>query len=281
MLTLVPAKKLGMTSVFDEAGTTLPATVLEPFDLYVLRKKTVAKDGYAALVLAYKGTKDKHLSQPAKGALTKAGIDLALGKSYEIRVKEEDLGLFEAGQVVRPETFLVYWGEATVKGVSKGRGFQGVMRRHNFRGVKMTHGHTIHRKPASNNATDPARVFKGSRRPGRMGNENVTVKNLSVFEYDRLHNIMVLQGTVPGAKGGLVWVKMTRELDKTVVDQQYQVYLDSKAQEELEEAELAAAPVVAAEVERVDAPAVEVSDSEPPADEPGDAPSEPEGGEEA
>ena len=263
MLNLIPAKKLGMTSVFDGAGTTMPATVLEPYDLYVLRKKTISKDGYSAVVLAYRGTKDKHLSKPKKGELTKAGIELALGATFEVKLSEKELEELSSGQLLRPENFLIYWGEAAVSGISKGRGFQGVMRRHNFKGVKMTHGHTIHRKPASNNGTDAARVFKGSRRPGRMGNEQVTVKNLTVFEYDRLHNILVMQGTVPGAKGGLVWVKLTKELEKDIVEQQYQVYLETKAEEEVDaDSAPAAAPENAAK------PSAEVEDA-PAADENG------------
>ena len=263
MLTLIPAKKLGMTNVFSETAATRPATVLEPYDLYVLRKKTAAKDGYFALVLAYKETTDKHITSPRKGELRKAEIEAALSRSFEVKMSEEEIGQFTLGQLVRPESFLKYWGEATVSSISKGKGFQGVMKRHNFKGVRMTHGHTIHRKPASNNATDPARVFKGSRRPGRMGNERVTVKNLSVFEYDRLHNLLVLEGTVPGPKGALVWAKMASELDKATVDAQDQVFIDTKAQEEetAEAVETEAAEVVA-EFEESVAPSVESASGE-------------------
>lgn len=265
MLNTIPAKKLGMTSVFDGAGTTMPATVMEPFDLYVVQKKTVAKDGYFAVVLAFQETTPKHLNKPKKGQLAKAGIEENLRNLFEVKVTEEQLSTFTLGQQLKPEEFLPYWGEATTIAISKGKGFQGVMKRHNFKGVKMTHGHTIHRKPASGGATDPARQLKGSRRPGRMGNERVTIKNLTVFEYNRLHNILVLQGTVPGPKGGLVWVKRTKELDKEIVDMQYQDYLEAKAEEEAEAAaEVIAAPV-AAPVEEVQEP--EVASAEAPVSE--------------
>lgn len=249
MLNTIPAKKLGMTSVFDGAGTTMPATVMEPFDLYVVQKKTVAKDGYSALVLAFQETAPKHVNKPKRGQLAKAGITESLRRVFEVKVSEDQLNDIEVGKQLKPEEFLPYWGEASVAGISKGKGFQGVMKRHNFTGVRMTHGHTIHRKPASGGATDPARQLKGSRRPGHMGSERVTVKNLTVFEYNRLHNILVVQGTVPGPKGGLVWVTRTKELEKEIVDLQYQDYLDAKAEEEAEDAAGGAAP--AAEVASV------------------------------
>ncbi len=242
MLNTIPAKKLGMTSVFDGAGTTMPATVMEPFDLYVVQKKTVAKDGYSAVVLAFQETAPKHVKKPRMGQLAKAGISETLRRLFEVKVAEEQLNSLEVGQHLKPEEFLPYWGEASVAGISKGKGFQGVMKRHNFSGVRMTHGHTIHRKPASGGATDPARQLKGSRRPGHMGSERVTVKNLTVFEYNRLHNILVVQGTVPGPKGGLVWVTRTKELDKEIVDLQYEDYLEAKAEEEAEEVVAESAP---------------------------------------
>jgi large subunit ribosomal protein L3 len=237
MLTVVPAKKLGMTSVFDGGGTTMPATVVEPFDVYVLRKKTIERDGYSAVVFAFEETAEKHVNKPHQGQLSKAGIDKILRRSFEVRMPAEKMAEFVIGVCIHPEEYLYFWGEANVTSVSKGRGFQGVMRRHNFRGVKATHGHTIHRKPASGGATDPARQLKGSRRPGHMGHENVTIKNLTIFEYDRLHNIIVLHGNVPGPKGGLVWVTMTKELEKEILDTQYQVYLEAKAEEGRIEAE--------------------------------------------
>jgi len=261
MLSLIPAKKLGMTSVFDEAGTTIPATVLEPYDVYVVRKKSMHRDGYSALVLGYSERAEKHITKPVKGQLLKAGISSNLSRFYEIKLPEEEAANLEAGQRLEPSSFLKYWGEVAATGISKGKGFQGVMKRHNFRGIRMTHGQTIHRKPASNNATDPARVFKGSRRPGRMGNEKVTVKNLSVFEYDRLHNIIVLSGTVPGAKGGLVWVKMTKELDKAIVDQQDVVYEEAVAEEARIAAELGE-ELVSAPVEEPSEPIGESESSE-------------------
>ncbi len=237
MLTVVPGKKLGMTSVFDGGGTTMPATVIEPYDLYVIRKKTVSKDGYSAIVIGFDESTDKHINKPMKGQLDKVGITIPLRKSFEIRMDEADLNQFEVGKIAKPEDFLYLWGTVNVTAVSKGKGFQGVMRRHNFRGVRATHGHTIHRKPASGGATDPARQLKGSRRPGHMGSERVTIKGLTVFEYDRLHNIIVIHGNVPGPKGGLVWVKLAKELDKEVVETQYEAYLEAKAAEEKIKAE--------------------------------------------
>ncbi|MCD6118792.1 50S ribosomal protein L3 [bacterium] len=232
MLTVVPAIKLGMTSVFDGAGTTMPATVMEPFDVFVLRKKTVEKDGYSALVLAFEESLPKRVNKPISGQLAKAGIDSPLKRSFEIRMTEEEMGEFEIGDLIEPKEYLTHWGGANVTARSKGRGFQGVMKRYNFKGVKATHGHTIHRKPASGGATDPARQLKGSRRPGHMGNERVTIKNLTIFEYDRRHNVIVLHGNVPGPKGGLVWIKMTRQLDEDTLDKQHKAYIETKAEED-------------------------------------------------
>ena len=245
MLTVVPAKKLGMTSVFDGGGTTMPATVVEPFDVYVLRKKTVERDGYSAVVLAFDESTEKHVNKPKRGQLAKADIDKMLRRSFEVRMLAEKMVDFEIGACIQPEEYLYFWGEASVTSISKGRGFQGVMRRHNFRGVRATHGHTIHRKPASGGATDPARQLKGSRRPGRMGNERVTIRNLTIFEYDRLHNIIVLHGNVPGPKGGLVWVTMTKELEKEILDTQQAAYLEAKAKEDVQGAGTAKSEAVA------------------------------------
>ena len=268
MLSTIPAKKLGMTSVFDGAGTTMPATILEPFDLYVVQKKTVMKDGYSALVLAFEDIAEKHVNKPKSGQLKKAGIEQPLKRMFEVKVDESALESFTLGQVIKPEDFLPYWGEATTAGTSKGRGFQGVMRRHNFKGVRMTHGHTIHRKPASGGATDPARQFKGSRRPGHMGSERVTVKNLTVFEYNRLHNILVVQGTVPGPRGGLVWVTRTKELEKEIVDLQYQDYLEAKAEEETSVAaaaeEISVSTVLDQSQEQADIKEPETSETQQP-----------------
>lgn len=218
----------------------MPATVVEPYDLYVIRRKTVSRDGYSAIVIGFEESADKHVNKPAKGQLLKANITVPLRRFFEIRVDENESSQFEIGKRVKPEDFLYLWGTVNVTAVSKGKGFQGVMRRHNFHGVRMTHGHTIHRKPASGGATDPARQLKGSRRPGHMGSERVTIKGLTVFEYDRLHNIIVIHGNVPGPKGGLVWVKLAKELDKEIVETQYEAYLEAKAEED--RIELASSP---------------------------------------
>ena len=211
MIKKIPVKKLGMTSAFDGAGTTVPVTLVEPLEVVVTELKRPEKHGYSAIQAAYGEVLPKRLNKPHLGTLKRAGVDSALSHLYESRVAPEELEGLEPGQQIRPQELLSNWGEVKVSGISKGKGFAGVVKRWGFRGQCRTHGDPDNRRPMSNNATDPARVFKGSRRPGRMGNKLITVKRATVFDYDPELNVLALTGSVPGPNGGTLIIDLVSE----------------------------------------------------------------------
>jgi large subunit ribosomal protein L3 len=211
MIKSIPTIKVGMTSSFDEAGTTVPVTILQPYKLVVTEIKRPEKHGYAAVQVAFRPNLAKRVTKPLKGITAKAGVKEVYSRFYEVHVAPEDLEQFQLGQLIDPAEFLSRWDQITVTGTSKGKGFAGVVKRWGFAGQQRTHGDPDNRRPMSNNATDPARVFPGSRRPGRMGNEQVTLKGLTVFEYDAKLNILVVSGSVPGHNGAQVFVNLVAE----------------------------------------------------------------------
>lgn len=212
-------RKVGMTQVFTAGGERIAVTVLELGPCVVTQTKTVASDGYEALQLAFDPVLDeatsrdlspeqrekrlaKRVRKPQRGHFAKAGT-APCRVVRELRV--EAAGNVAVGSVLTAEVFAV--GELVdVTATSKGKGFQGAMKRHHFSGQGASHGAKIHRKPASAGATDAARVFKGKRGPGQMGNARVTVRNLVVEMVDATANLLVLRGAVPGPTGGLVVV---------------------------------------------------------------------------
>jgi len=210
MIKKLPAKKIGMTSAFDDNGRTVPVTLVQPLAVVVTEIRRPETHGYSAVQLAYGETTAKHIRKPRAGVLRKAGTDLNLRSSYETRQEAGDFDGIEVGQQIAPEA-VANWAEVRVSGTSKGKGFAGAMKRWGFRGQARTHGDPDNRRPMSNNATDPARVFKGSRRPGRMGNEKVSIKGLKVQSYNANLNLLAIKGSVPGPTGGLVWVTVTAE----------------------------------------------------------------------
>ncbi len=214
MIEVIKAKKIGMTNVFEGAGTTVPVTLVRPYKMVVTQIKTREKDGYNAIQLAYCETTEKHVNKPILGILKKAGVNKYYRKFYEVKVKEEDIPKFKLGQLIDPSEFLIYWAEVDVTGISKGRGFAGVMKRHGFHGQSRTHGDPDERRPQSSGATDPARVFPGTKKPGHMGNSRVTVKAMSCYEYNKELDVLVLQGSVPGPNGGEVTLKLRKLLSK-------------------------------------------------------------------
>ena len=211
MIPTIKGEKLGMTSVFDGAGTTTAVTLVRPYKAVVTRVKTPAKDGYSALQLAYQETTPKHVSKPVRGILNRAGVPPSYRKFYEVRLPEGQLDEFRPGQEIDPTGFLLAWAEVNVTGTSKGKGFAGVVKRWGFRGQCRTHGDPDNRRPMSSGATDPARVFKGSRRAGHMGNRRTFQKACSVFEYFRALNVLVVQGSLPGPTGGELTLTVTRQ----------------------------------------------------------------------
>ena len=196
--------KLGMTQVFDDESRIVPVTVVEAGPCTVAQVKTVDRDGYAAVQLAF-GAR-KHVSKPAKGHLAKADLETAKVLA-ELRYDGED-ELPSLGDTITCDTFVP--GETIdVTGTSKGKGHAGVMKRHNFRGMGDGHGvKKKNRHPGSvGNASTPGRTFKGKRMAGRMGGERVTVQNLEVVDVDTEHGLILVKGAVPGANGSVVFIR--------------------------------------------------------------------------
>ena len=198
--------KLGMTRIFDDAARALPVTVIEAGPCRVTQIRTEDRDGYTAVQLAYGELPPRKANKPQAGHFAKAGVAPAR-RLVEVRV--DDPASYQDGQELAVDGMFVPGAWVDVTGVSKGKGFQGVMKRHNFRGKEASHGaHKVHRSPGAIGAcATPSRVFKGTKLPGRMGGERSTVLNLAVVGVDAERNLLVVKGSVPGPKGGLVFVR--------------------------------------------------------------------------
>jgi large subunit ribosomal protein L3 len=197
------AKKLGMTQVFQDDGSVARVTVLQAGPCPVTAVRTVERDGYDAVQLAFGQTKEKHLSKPELGHLKKAD-SAPMRHLVEFRDVAADLQL---GQAVTVDSFEV-GGRVKIAGVSKGKGFQGTIKRHNFKSGPKSHGSHNVRAPGSIGASaDPARVFKGIRGPGQMGNKRVTQPGLEIVAVDPQQNLLLVRGSVPGPRGGVVEVR--------------------------------------------------------------------------
>jgi large subunit ribosomal protein L3 len=193
--------KLGMTQLFGEDGTVTSVTVIQAGPCVVTQKKTLEKDGYVAAQIAYGDVKPRRLNKPLLGHLKKAGVS---PKKHLIEVRGEDLVVGEEFTV----SIFAPGDEVKVVGVSKGKGFQGVMKRHGFAGGPGGHGSHFHRAPGSVGASaDPARVYPGTRLPGHMGAVQVTQLGLSVVATDPERNLLLVKGSVPGSKGSLVVIR--------------------------------------------------------------------------
>jgi large subunit ribosomal protein L3 len=198
-------RKLGMTQVWDAEHRVVPVTVIEAGPCRVVQLKTPERDGYSAVQLAYGTTKQSRLTKPQQGHLAKSGAEPSRDLA-ELRV--DDLAGYEVGQVIAADVFDA--GDLVdVTGVSKGKGFSGVMQRHNFKGQGASHGnHKKHRAPGAIGAcATPARVFKGVRMAGQHGAQKVTTLNLEVVEGDPERGLLLIKGSVPGANGSLVLVR--------------------------------------------------------------------------
>ena len=201
-------KKIGMTQIFDENGAALPVTLIEAGPCFVTQVRTAQNEGYSAVQLGFEEVKPKRLAGGELGHLKRNNLPplkyLREFRAKEIQVTEGDkidVTLFAVGENV------------DVSGTSKGKGFAGAVKRYHFRGGPKTHGQSDRlRGPGSNGATTtPGRVFKGSRRPGHMGNDAVTAQNLQVVLVDAERNVIGVNGSVPGARGGLVLIKESRK----------------------------------------------------------------------
>jgi len=208
-------KKLGMTQIFTEDGTRLGCTVLEVGPCFVLQKKEkTGKDGYDALKLAFEDVPERKLTKPELGVFAKAGLS---PKRYvrELRLEEHEVGQYEVGQELRSTMFRV--GDAIdVISVSKGHGFTGVMRRHNFTGTKASHGvHEYFRHGGSlGTSAWPSRVVKGRKMAGQHGNRKCTVQNLEIVRAHPELNLVIVKGAVAGPANGLVFVRSATKIEQ-------------------------------------------------------------------
>jgi large subunit ribosomal protein L3 len=203
-------RKVGMTQVFDDAGHAVPVTVVEAGPCSVAQVKTPDKDGYSAIQIAF--GEPKRVNQPSAGHFATAGIDAT---RHLVELRLDDTGEYAPGSEIKADVFEE--GEMVdVVGVTKGKGFTGPMKRHNFGGLGASHGtERKHRSPGSiGGASTPSRVFKGQKMAGHMGHERVTTLNLKVIKVDPDRNIMLIRGAVPGPRGGLVMVRSAIRLRK-------------------------------------------------------------------
>jgi large subunit ribosomal protein L3 len=196
-------KKLGMTQVFSDEGASVPVTVIEVEPSVVVQRKTKETDGYDAIQLGYGRIKQKKVSKALQGHFKKADK----GLFRVLREFRTDVEGCEMGQELKADLFEP-GNYVDIVGTTKGKGFAGVVKRHGFRGGRATHGSMFHRAPGSIGASaDPSRVFKGTKLPGRMGNERKTVQNLLVWAVRPEMNVILIRGAVPGSKNGFVLIK--------------------------------------------------------------------------
>lgn len=199
-------EKLGMTQIFDEEHRTIPVTAVKAGPVVVTQIKRPETDGYSAVQIAFKELSAQKAGRPATGHFAKAGV---APHRHVIEVRVDDPDAYELGQTITIADVLEEGAKADVTGVSKGKGFAGAMKRHNFKGQGASHGvHKVHRAPGAVGAcATPARVFKGKRLPGRMGTDKVTTLNLDVVQVDADRNILLIRGAIPGPKGAIVVVR--------------------------------------------------------------------------
>ena len=198
------ATKVGMTQIFNEDGTLIPVTVLQAGPCVVTQVKTDENDGYTAVQVGFGDIREKLVNKPEKGHLEKAGVDL---KRFLKEFRFENAGEYEVGQEIKADIFEA-GDHIDATAISKGKGFQGAIKRHGQSRGPMAHGSKYHRHAGSNgSASDPSKVFKGKKMPGQMGHVQVTVQNLEVVRVDTENNLLLVKGAVPGPKKSLVTIK--------------------------------------------------------------------------
>ncbi|MCA1066408.1 50S ribosomal protein L3 [Rossellomorea sp. AcN35-11] len=196
-------RKIGMTQVFAENGDLIPVTVIEAAQNVVLQKKSIDVDGYEAIQVGFEDKREKLSNKPERGHVAKAET---APKRFIREIRGVNVEEYEVGQEVKVDIFAA--GEIVdVTGVSKGKGFQGAIKRHNQSRGPMSHGSRYHRRPGSMGPVDPNRVFKGKLLPGRMGGEQITIQNLEIVKVDAERNLILVKGNVPGPKKQLIKVK--------------------------------------------------------------------------
>ena len=200
-------KKIGMTQIFDEIGNVIPVTVIEAGPCVVAQKKTVEKDGYSSVQLGFEDVAERKLNKAEKGHFAKAGV------SFKKHLKEfrlDDAESMNVGDVIGADVF-AKGDRVDVTGITKGRGYTGVIKRWNAHKLRMTHGvGPVHRQPGSMGANStPSRIYKNKKMAGQYGNEQVTVQNLDVVKVDAEKNLIAVKGAVPGSRGGIVFIRNT------------------------------------------------------------------------
>lgn len=204
MVKEIYGKKVGMTQIFTEDGIAVPVTAIEAKPLTVVGKKTTDKEGYNAIVVSFGEIKEKNANKPLKGVFAKANTEV---QKYLREIKVENVDEYEIGSKITVEAFDTT-DRVDIQGTSKGKGFQGNIKRHGQHRGPMSHGSMYHRRPGSMGATStPGRVFKGKKLPGHMGSKTSTILNLDVVKVDTDKNVILVKGSIPGAKGAIVRVK--------------------------------------------------------------------------
>ena len=204
-------KKLGMTQIFDENGLVVPVTAIEAGPCVVAQVKTIENDGYNAIQLGYGDVKENRINRPEKGHFTKANIT---AKKHLREFRVSDVADVTVGSEVKADVFEA-GDKIDVQGTSKGKGFQGVIKRHGQSRGPMGHGSMYHRRPGSMGSTStPGRVFKGKKLPGHMGVQTVTIQNLDVVKVDLDKNVILVKGSVPGPKGAILKIRKTVKSSK-------------------------------------------------------------------
>ena len=206
MVTGIIGKKVGMTQVFGKDGTVSPATVIQAGPCVVVQAKTAATDGYEAVQIGLVEDRPARVRKPLAGHYKKAGVPPTRVRREVKLAKGADP--VKAGDQVLVTGLFADGDRVDVIGISRGKGFQGVIKRHNFSGGAATHGSMFHRAPGSIGASSfPSRVIKGMRAPGRMGGDRITVRNLKVVQIDAENNLLIVHGAIPGAPGGYVVIR--------------------------------------------------------------------------
>jgi large subunit ribosomal protein L3 len=210
LVNTILGKKIGMTQIFNEDGSVTPVSVIEAGPCIVTQLKSVETDKYTAVQVGFGEVRPKHINKPQMGHF-KGG--LANPKHPDVKprrtlreIRTDDTSDLTIGQAIIATDVFEVGDKVKVSGTSKGKGFAGVVKRYHFHGGDMTHGSMIHRKPQSGGATDAARTFKGTKKPGHMGAETVTVRGLTIVRIDAEKNLILIRGAVPGANGGLLTI---------------------------------------------------------------------------
>ena len=204
-------KKLGMTQIFDEKGRVIPVTVIEAEPCVVAQVKTVETDGYNAIQLGFGDVKPSKINKPEAGHYAKANLT---AKKHLREFRLDDISNYKVGDELKADVFAE--GERVdIQGITKGKGFQGVIKRHGQSRGPMGHGSMYHRRPGSMGSTStPGRVFKGKKLPGHMGVIKVTIQNLDVVKVDMDKNVILVKGSVPGVKGAILKIKSSVKMSK-------------------------------------------------------------------